>query len=481
MTNTHINADLVVLGGGPGGYPAAFLAADLGMDVVLIDPDDNPGGVCLYRGCIPSKALLHVAKTIRHAETLASVGVAFDAPRLNLKRLRDSTRELVASLTGGLGQLVKARKIRHLRARGRLKDARTIALDHETDRISSVAFNALILATGSSPNRLPHAPDTPRIWSSDDALTLSEVPERLLVIGGGYIGLELGTVYAALGSSVSVVEMADSLLPGVDPDLTRPLRKRLDSQFEEIRLETKAAAFAEREDGLEVELVSVRNGDGGPERERFDRCLVAVGRRPNTADIGREAAGVELDARGFVKTDHQLRTTQASIFAIGDVAGPPMLAHTATHQGRTVVEAIHGKDVVHAPRAFPAVVFTDPEIAWCGVTEQEAKARELDVRILRFPHAASGRARTLGDTAGLTKLVADAGTGRILGAGIVGPEAGELIGEAVLAVELGATATDLALSIHPNPTMSETLMEAAETYAGHCTHFQASRSRTTGG
>ena len=477
MSNTHIKAELVILGGGPGGYSAAFLAADLGRDVVLIDPDDNPGGVCLYRGCIPSKALLHVAKTIRHAEALTSVGIAFDAPRVDLQRLRTSTREVVASLTGGLGQLVKAQKIMHLRARGRLRDERTVALDDETEGISSVGFNTLILATGSSPNRLPHAPDLPRIWCSDDALALPEIPERLLVIGGGYIGLELGTVYAALGSRVSVIEMTSSLLPGVDPDLTRPLKKRLDSQFEEIRLETKAASFAEREDGLEITLAAAAEGGGEPKRERFDRCLVAVGRRPNTADIGLEAAGVEVDARGFVKTDEQLRTTQESIFAIGDVTGPPMLAHTATHQGRAAVEIINGKNVVYAPRAFPAVVFTDPEIAWCGLTEQEARARALDVRILRFPHAASGRARTVGDTAGLTKLVADAGAGRILGAGIVGPNAGELIGEAVLAVEMGATAMDLALTIHPHPTMSETLMEAAETYDGHSTHYRTSGAR----
>ncbi len=477
MNNSHISTDLVVLGGGPGGYPAAFLAADLGMDVLLIDPSDNPGGVCLYRGCIPSKSLLKVAKTIRQAEYLALMGVEFGIPRVDLKRLRASAQEVVASLTDGLGRLVNSRKIRHLRGMGILRDERTITLDKEIEGISTVGFNNLILATGSSPRRIPNVPDTPFIWSSDDALTLPEIPKRLLVIGGGYIGLELGTVYAALGSAVSVVEMTSTLLPGVDPDLTKPLRKRLDIQFETIRFETMAAEFAESMNGLEVEMVSVKDRSAKREREHFNRCLVAVGRQPNTRDLGLEAVGVEIDTKGFVKVDSQFRTTREGIFAIGDMVGPPMLAHTATHQGRTVAEVINGNSVVYEPRAVPAVVFTDPEIAWCGLTEQEAKDRDLDVKILRFPHAASGRAGTHGDTTGLTKLLADASTGRILGAGIVGPDAGELIGEAVLAVEMGASVVDLARTIHPHPTMSETLMEAAETYDGLCTHFRTFKDR----
>lgn len=470
MNKAHIDTELVILGGGPGGYPAAFLAADLGMAVVLIDPNDNPGGVCLYRGCIPSKALLHAVKIIRQAAEAAKLGIDFDAPKLDLDRLRRATQEVVGSLTGGLGQLGKARRIRHLRARGRLESGNLIVLERETEGISSIGFESLILATGSSPNRLSLAPKSPRIWSSDDAVALPEIPERLLVVGGGYIGLELGTVYAALGSRVSVAEMTGTLLPGVDPELTKPLRRRLDSLFESVMLETTVLSIEEEADGLTIRLEPA-NRDGEPRSARFDACLVAVGRRPNTHDIGLENAGVALDEKGFVKTDEQLRTTAPGIFAIGDIAGPPMLAHTATHQGRTAVEVIHQENVAYAPRAYPSVVFTEPEIAWCGVTEQEAKRQGMDVEILRFPHRASGRARTLGDISGLTKLIAARHTGRILGAGIVGPDAGELISEAVLAVELGATATDLSLTIHPHPTMSETLMEAAETYSGHCTHY----------
>ncbi len=472
MTDQKIKAELVVLGGGPGGYPAAFLAADLGLDVVLVDPDENPGGVCLNRGCIPSKALLHAAAVIREAKEASAIGVEFKPPKIDVDKVRGFAQEVVSSLTSGLGQLGKARKVKHVRAMGRIKDAHTLLLEPVGDGPSEIEFDHLIVATGSSPNKLPHAPESARIWDSDRALTLPEIPKKLLVVGGGYIGLELGTVYASLGSAVSVAEMTGSLLPGADADLARPLKKSLTGLFKDIMVDTKVTAFEENAKGIEVTLASALATPAfEPKKEQFDACLIAVGRRPNSVGIGLENAGVAVDGRGFVQVDECMRTICPSIFAIGDIAGPPMLAHTATSQGKTAVEVIAGKNVVYAPRAYPAVVFTHPEIAWCGLTERQAASEGKTVTVLKFPHAASGRAKTMHYQDGMTKILADPETGQVLGAGIVGPSAGELISEIVFAIEMGATVTDLSLTIHPHPTLSETIMEASELFSGHCTHF----------
>ncbi len=473
MTN-KISTSLVVLGGGPGGYPAAFLAADLGIDVTLVDPDKNPGGVCLYRGCIPSKALLHTAAVIREAREMHAVGVTFDSPQIDLEKVRASTTEVVSSLTAGLGQLGRARKVNHVRSVGRLTDAHTLTVETTENGGGEtvIEFEKIIIATGSAPNWLPHAPQSEKIWNSDAALQLPEIPERLLVVGGGYIGLELGLVYASLGSAVTVAEMTGSLLPGADPDLVRPLKKNLSKIFDNIMLNTKVTDFAERDQKIEVTLTSAQEKAAfEPHAATFDKCLIAVGRRPNSAAIGLETAGIDTDDRGFIPVNDAMRTTVDHIYAIGDVAGPPMLAHTATHQGRTAVEAIAGKNVVYGPRAFPAVVFTSPEVAWCGLTERQADAEGREVGVLKFPHAASGRAKTMHSQDGFTKLIVEPESGQLLGGGIVGPNAGELIGEIVFAIEMGATATDLSLTIHPHPTMSETIMEAAELFSGHCTHF----------
>lgn len=459
---------LAVIGAGPGGYAAAFLAADLGLDVALIDPAPNPGGVCLYRGCIPSKALLHVAKLIDEAAHAESWGVRFGKPEIDLERLRRHKEAVVERLTGGLGQLGSRREVRHIRAAARFEDAHTLTLEGgDVDRIE---FEHAILATGSSPVRLRGFPDDERVWDSTSALELREIPPRLLVVGGGYIGLELGSVYAALGSEVTVVEMQAALLPGADPDLVRPLARRLEKKLHAIRLETRVSAVEPHEDGLRVSFEGAVDA-----REDFDAVLVAVGRRPGSEGLGLENTAVVVGDGGFVRVDRRLRTDEPSIFAIGDLVGQPMLAHKASHEGRVAVEAIAGHKVEFDPRAIPAVVFTDPEIAWCGLTETEARAEKRPVEIARFPWAASGRALTLDRDEGLTKLVIDPETERILGVGIVGPGAGELIAEGTLAIEMAALASDLKLTIHPHPTLSETVMEAAEVHFGQATHVHRPR------
>jgi dihydrolipoamide dehydrogenase len=465
---------LAVIGAGPGGYAAAFLAADLGIDTVLIDPAPNPGGVCLYRGCMPSKALLHVAGLIDEARRAESWGVSFGEPRVDLDRLRGFKDEVVGKLTGGLGVLARQRKIPHIEGRARFLDPRRLAIEPVSGESRELSFEQAIVATGSSPVMLPGFPESERILDSTSALEIADVPGRLLVVGGGYIGLELGTVYAALGSRVTVVEMTDGLLPGVDRDLVRPLARKLESRFDEILLGTRVASTKEQKDGVRVEL----EGTADAEAERlFDRVLVSVGRRPNSAGLGLEKTGVVIDDAGFIEVDAQLRTAEPSIYAIGDVVGQPMLAHKASHEGRTAVEAIDGRKVAFEPAAIPAVVFTDPEIAWCGLTEDGAKERGLNVQVARFPWAASGRAATLGRDDGLTKLILDPDSERILGVGICGPGAGELIGEGVLAVEMAALATDLRMTIHPHPTLSETLMESAEVFFGQSTHVHRPRRR----
>ncbi len=469
---------LVVIGGGPGGYAAAFQAADRGLEVTLVDPEENPGGVCLYRGCIPSKALLHVARVMHDAGEASSWGVRFSEPEVDLDRLRAWKGDVVAKLTGGLGQLAKQRRVEHLQGIARFRDRRSLTVHTAENGQQEVRFEQAIIATGSEPIPLPHAPEDERVWDSARALELPEVPQSLLVVGGGYIGLELGTVYAALGTRVTVVEMTAGLLPGVDRDLVSPLKRGLTERFEEVLLETKVSALKARKDGV---MATLEDKDGQSRRRRFDRVLVAIGRRPQRGDLGLDHTDVELTDQGFAKVDRERRTTDDRIFAIGDVAGEPMLAHKATHEGRAAALVIAGERAHYDPRCVPAVVFTDPEIAWTGLTETEARRRGRDIRVARLPWAASGRAATLGRSDGLTKVIMDPETKRLLGVGVVGPGAGELIAEAVLAIEMAAVADDVRWSIHPHPTLSETIMEATDLLYGESTHYHTPRRKRGGG
>jgi dihydrolipoamide dehydrogenase len=466
------STQVVVIGAGPGGYAAAFYAADLGMQVTLVDPAVNPGGVCLYRGCIPSKALLHVADVVSEARHAEAWGVTFGAPKIDLDRLRGFKNKVVNQLTGGLGQLSKQRKISYIQGTASFRDARTLEIAREAQSgPETLTFEHAIIATGSRPATVPGLSiDSPRLMDSTSALELPDIPKSLLVVGGGYIGLELGTVYASLGTKVTVVEMTGGLLPGADRDLVNILAKRIESICEAVLLNTKVVGIKNGKDSLVVTL----DGEGLPAdaaKERtFDRVLVSIGRRPNSAVPGLDRTRVKVNARGFIEVDGARRTAEPSIYAIGDVVGEPMLAHKASHEGRVAVESIAGERVAFEPLAIPAVVFTDPELAWCGLTENEAKQQNREVTVARFPWAASGRALTLDRPDGVTKLVLDPKTERVLGVGIVGPGAGELIAEGVLAVEMGANATDLRMSIHPHPTLSETIMESAEVFFGQATH-----------
>ena len=466
-----LSTQLVVIGAGPGGYAAAFYAADRGFKAALVDPEPNPGGVCLYRGCIPSKALLHVADVINESRHAEQFGVSFGAPQIDLERLRAFKNKVVAQLTGGVGQVSKLRKIEYVQGTAAFRDAHTIEVERVAGGKDTLQFEHAIVATGSRPATIPNLSlDSPRVMNSTGALDLPEVPGSLLVVGGGYIGLELGTVYAALGSRVTVVEMTDGLLPGADRDLVNILAKRIDAMCEAVLLNTKVVGMKETAGGIAVTFEASKEVEGSKERT-FDRVLVSIGRRPNSAIPGLDRTRVEVDRRGFIVVDESRRTKEPSIYAIGDVVGEPMLAHKASHEGRTAVDAIAGdRNVAFEPLAIPAVVFTDPELAWCGLTETDAAKQGRKVTVARFPWAASGRAITLGRTDGSTKLVLDPDTGRVLGVGIVGPGAGELIAEGVLAVEMGATARDVSMSIHPHPTLSETLMEAAEVFFGTATH-----------
>ncbi len=466
--SVSVTTQLLVLGAGPGGYPAAFLAADLGVEVTLVDRDPNPGGVCLYRGCIPSKALLHAAQVVHEARSSAKLGITFGEPSIDFDKLRDWKASVVEKLTTGLGGLTKQRGIRYLQGTARFTGPDRVVVTQADGGEQEIVFEHAILATGSAPTRLPFLPDSPHVMDSTGALALEDLPKRLLVLGGGYIGLELGQVYATFGSEVTVAERMPSLLPGVDPDLVKPLAKVCASQFKRILLDTSVTAVVERGSGLSV---SFRDAAGGTGEELFDRVLVSVGRCPVTEGLGLQAAGVEVTPQGFVKIDESRRTTSLRIFAVGDVAGQPMLAHKATHEGRSAVGAIRGGKAVYDPRAIPAVVFTDPEIAWCGLTEDEARKQVRNIRIGLFPWQASGRAATLDRPDGVTKIVAEAETGLVLGVGVAGHGAGELIGEGVVAIEMGATAEDLALSIHAHPSLSETIMEAAERVMGQSTHY----------
>jgi dihydrolipoamide dehydrogenase len=460
---------VVVVGGGPGGYAAAFLAADLGMQVTLIDSEPNPGGVCLYRGCIPSKALLHAAKVLTEAHEAEIYGVTFGKPKIDVEKLRTWKEGVVGQMTGGLGVLRKQRKIEYIEGQAKFVDNATLAVETLDGSTQNLSFENAIIATGSLPATVPAFNiGSDRIWNSTAALELRHVPKSLLVVGGGYIGLELGTVYNALGSKVSVVEMTSGLLPGADRDMVDILAKRVKAMFHSVMLETKVVSMTEEKNGIRV----VFEGENVQEKEQlFENVLVSVGRVPNSKNLGLENTDVQVDKRGFLQIDAQRRTAVSNIFAIGDVAGDPMLAHKASHEGRLAVEVIAGHAAAWEPKAIPAVVFTDPEIAWAGITETEAAKQGITVDVARFPWGASGRATTLGRNDGLTKLLLEPESQRILGVGICGPGAGELIAEGVLAVEMGAVADDVKLSIHPHPTLSETMMESAESFFGQATHI----------
>jgi dihydrolipoamide dehydrogenase len=463
MSDTH-SLNIAVVGGGPGGYAAAFLAADLGMTVTLIDPELNPGGVCLYRGCIPSKALLHVAKLLEESHQAKDWGIEFSAPKIDLARLRSWKEGVVKKLTGGLGILSKQRKVKYVQGRAAFENSTTLRVTKADGSEETLTFDRIILATGSRPAIVPSLKiDSPRMMDSTGALNLEDIPGSLLVVGGGYIGLELGSVYAALGTRVTVVEMLPGLLPGADRDLVLPLHKRLEKLFDSILLNTTVAAVKDEGTGMRATF----EGPEVKEREKvFDRVLVSVGRKPNSEIPGLEKTQVKLGPKGFVQVNKQLQTDDPSIYAIGDLVGEPMLAHKAMHEGRTAAEVIAGHKVAFEPHAIPAVVFTDPEVAWCGLTETQAQKENREVKVAKFPWAASGRAVTLDRPEGMTKLLIDPQTERVLGVGIVGAGAGELIAEGVVAIEMAALAKDVALSIHPHPTLSETVMNAAEVFFG---------------
>jgi len=468
-----LSTSVAVVGGGPGGYACAFRAADLGLDVTLIDPEPHPGGVCLYRGCIPSKTYLHVAALLTEAEQAREWGVSFGQPSIDVGALRAWKDRVVGQLTGGLGKLCEAKGVSFVRGRATFRTGRRLHVDCVDPRSVEVEFEHAVVATGSRPTTVAELlPGSRRVMSSTAALELEDVPASLLVVGGGYIGLELGTVYAALGSRVTIVEMTGSLLPGVDADLVRVVARALERRVEAIRLNTRVSSLEERPDGL---LATLTDGDGKAEEASFDKVLVAVGRQPNSSGLGLSETAVETDDRGFIRVDAQRRTAEPTIFAIGDVVGGTQLAHKATHEGLTAAEVIAGGAAEFAPAAIPAVVFTDPELAWCGLTETEARRDGRKVKVARFPWQASGRAATLGRTEGLTKLVIDEESERVLGVAMVGGGAGELIAEGALAIEMGAVADDLAATIHPHPTLSETVMEAAEVFHGRSVHLHRRR------
>jgi dihydrolipoamide dehydrogenase len=454
---------VVVIGAGPGGYAAAFHAADLGLKVTLIDKEDRPGGVCLFRGCIPTKALTHAAKTIRLSEKASKFGIEFQAPRIEREKLAGWKQDVVKKLTGGLAHLAKKRKIEYLQANAIFEDSHTLRCELKGSDTRTIRFDHAILATGAYPAMLPNLPDSPAIMDSTGALDLKSIPESMLVIGGGYIGLELGSVYAALGTRITVAEMADRLMLGSDSELIDILHKSLNKQFDAILLKTRIAQLKEQNGGIGASF----EGQDVPFREKvFEKVLVAVGRKPFSKGFGLENTQVQINEKGYVLSDKTCRTDDPAIFAIGDVTDPPQLAHKATHQGIVAAEIIAGRPAAFEPATVPFVEYTEPEVAECGLSEQQAREQGIEIEVTRFPWTASGRAATMAESVGLTKLVIEAQTGRILGVGIVGSNAGELIAEGALAVEMAALASDMAMTIHPHPTLSETLMEAAAIYTG---------------
>ena len=469
-----LETQVLVIGAGPGGYAAAFRAADLGLQTTLVSDEKKLGGVCLLCGCIPSKALLHTANVINEAREFAAHGVSFGRPKINLDELRAWKDGIIEQLASGIGGLAKQRQVNVVHGKAVFIDSQRVHVEGNK-KISQINYQHAILASGSRPVTVPGLElDSPRLMDSTSALALETIPKTLLVVGGGYIGLELGTVYAALGSKVTVVELTDGLLPGVDRDLVRPVHEQAASLFEAIILKTKVEALVETRKGIQVKL-----GGEVEKQQTFERVLIAVGRRPNSDGIALENTGVKLDRHGFVRVDAQRRTDDPNIFAIGDVAGEPMLAHKAHHEGHVVAEVIAGQNVAYEVVTVPAVVFTDPEIAWCGLTETEASTQGVSIAVGRFPWAASGRARALGSPDGLTKIVFDPQTKRVLGVGIVGRGAGELIAEGVVALEMGALAEDIALSIHPHPTLSETVAGAAQAFLGTVTDILNVKRKTS--
>lgn len=463
--SAELHAEVVVLGSGPGGYTAAFRAADLGKKVILIERYDNIGGVCLNVGCIPSKALLHAAKVLDEAHEMAECGIDFGKPKIDTKKLRDWKNKVVTKLTGGLKMLAKQRKVEIVQGVGQFISSNQIEVTGAKGK-QVVKFDNAIIAAGSRPVKLPFLPDDPRVIDSTGALELEETNCKMLVIGGGIIGLEMATVYHALGAEITIVELMDQVIPGADKDIVMPLQKRIQKRYKNILLKTKVTKVEAKKDGLYVTF----EGEGAPDKpERFDRILCAVGRRPNGDQIAADKAGVKVDERGFIPTDNQMRTNVSHIFAIGDVAGNPMLAHKAIPEGRVAAEVIAGKKHFFAPQCIPSVAYTDPEVAWVGVTENEAKTKGIKYGKGVFPWAASGRSLSIGRDEGLTKLIIDETTHRVIGGAAVGPNAGELIAEIGLAIEMGCDVEDISLTIHAHPTLSETVAMAAEVFEGTIT------------
>lgn len=469
-------AQLVILGAGPGGYAAAFHANDLGLDVTLIDPKENPGGVCLYHGCIPTKALLHFANLKHEIGNAKEWGLEYEGVNVNLGMLRDWKQKVVNQLTGGLGQLIKRRKINYIRGKAKFRDGNTLEVEKHDGGKMDLPFESALIATGARPNELPGLDfSDERIMDAESSLELAEIPDKLLIIGAGYIGLEMATIYKALGSEINLVELTPDIMPGVDKDLKEIFRKERSEMLKDALFETKVTGVEKEKEKLTAFL---EGKDKKKSEKKYDRILVSVGARPNSDVVGLENTGVETDDDGYIKVDRVRKTSVDNIYAIGDVAGRPLLAHKATHEGRVAVEAIAGRKTAYEPKAIPAIFFTDPEIAWTGLTETEAEEQGREIEVAKFPWAASGRAATLGRSKGLTKLVLDPDNGRLLGAGFVGKDAGTLVPEATLAIEMGAVAKDLALTIHPHPTLSETIMEAAEVFLGEPTHiFKPKRRR----
>lgn len=464
-----VGVDVLVIGGGPAGYAAAFRAADIGQTVTIVNDEEKLGGVCLYRGCIPTKALLHAAKILKYASDGAELGISFSEPEIDVDALRAWKDELVADHGTGLSRLVKSRGITYVRGRGRLIDGTHAVVEGGDHDGEEIAFDTCILATGSAAMPLPNSSfEFDRIMNAEAALRLESVPSRLLVVGAGYIGLELSSVYHALGSQVTIAEMLSGLMPGADRDIVKVFEKENSELFEDVMLETKVTAI---DAGAEGVSVTFESKDGNSETREFDRVLVTIGRAPRTENLGLDDVGIRTDDKGFVVVDNQRRTSVDSVFAVGDITGPPLLAHKGSHEGIAAAEAAAGWRTTYEPHAIPAVEYTHPEIAWAGVTETEAKERDLDVTVTRFPWSASGRAATMAHAGGLTKLVFERETGQIIGAAIVGENAGELIPEATHAIEMASLAGDLSHTVHPHPTLSETLMEAAQAFDGQATHI----------
>ena len=459
---------LVIIGAGPGGYRAAFMAADLGLKVTLIDPEINPGGVCLYRGCIPTKALLHLTKIKADAESAGDMGIHFEKVHIKIDKIREWKNNVVKKLTGGLGQLVKARKINYIRGKAKFLSDDLIEVTGDDSNKKQIEFENAIISTGASPVKLPEIDtDDPRIMHSAGSLDLENIPGKLLVIGGGYIGLEMSSIYHALGSKVTLVELTKDLMPGTDSDLVKEYKKANVHTFEQLLLETKVKRVNTKKDKLEVEF---ENAKGEKTKKTFDKILVAIGQKPNTKEIGIEKTGIKTNGKGFIQVNEQQQTSQKNVYAIGDVTGPPLLAHKASYEGKIAAEVIAGKKAANDAKAIPSVIYTEPEVATCGLNENEAKEKGISYKVEKFTWPASGRAVAMNAEKGFTKTLIDPKTGRILGAGIVGKNAGDLIAELALAIEMAATAEDITLTIHPHPTLSETIMEAAEMFYGTPAH-----------